>query len=169
MNWQNGKWCESPLLDSFGPHKFPGSFYTAFYIVFGNISEENQALDFLESINAAMEEEKGGGIVRKEEIITLRDEGYIDVTKFNGYNTHHVKPRSRDLRPKFKKTDQEVRLPERFHEAWHIIFLNLYDWETVLFLERIFHIAKKNGNSIDYCELHSLLESLKEGKVLGRV
>lgn len=47
------------------------------------------------------------------------------------YNEHHYPPQSR------KVLSKVVKVPEDFHRAWHILFDNLYSWETTLCLLHI--------------------------------
>lgn len=169
MKWKRRNQCNAPILDKMGPLKFPNTFYTAFSTVFGQIKNEKRAFRFLESLNHEMNRRRGGGKLTKNEILELRKEN-IDVTKLCTYNDHHVTPTSRDDRPKGVKTiEEKVLIPANFHAAWHIIFLNLYDEETIEFLEKIFFIPKDKKDNIDYCELTEIIESLKGERVLSRV
>lgn len=45
------------------------------------------------------------------------------------YSLHHRKPRSRGGR-------KTVEIPTKFHEAWHIIFENLFGDETEEFVRK---------------------------------
>lgn len=169
MKWKRRKKCNAPILDKTDPLKFPNTFYTAFSTVFGRIKDEKRALRFLKSLNREMNRLKGGGKLTKNEILELRKES-VDVTRLCTYTDHHVTPTSRDDRPKGVETiDERVLIPAKFHAAWHIIFLNLYDEETIEFLERIFFILGSNKENIDYCELTGIIESLQGEKALSRV
>lgn len=160
---------KSPLLMRYSSCRFPQSFHYSFCIVFGDVTKKNQAFDFLQLLNKTMEEKRGGGILKKSDIINLRQNDYCSCFWSYGYNTHHVKPRSRDSRRRSKHKDQEIKLPKKFHQAWHHIFVNLYHRETMIFLEKIFYVAKKNNDLVNYYRLHTIVKSLREGKVLSRV
>lgn len=168
MNWENRNHYNSPILNKKGPFKLPDTFYTAFSIVFGKIRREKRAIRFLESLNKEMNNRKGGGKLRKEEIVELRKDDYVNATKLCIYNNHHVIPTSRDNRTKGEETiNEKVLIPKKFHAAWHVIFVNLYDEEAVIFLERIFFTLKKS-NCIDYCVLTNIIESLTGEQTIHR-
>ncbi len=151
----------SPLLAKLEVD-FPESFYVAFYLVFGSIESEARALDFLESLNYLMDQEKGG-ILRKKDIILLRDEEIY----FNGhgicpYNGHHVIPKSRTGKNgNGHKKLETIKIPEEFHSAWHMIFVNLYDDETVVFLDKFFFFSK-NCESFNYLNLNKIINSSRD-------
>ncbi len=151
----------SPLLDRF-EFRFPSSFYNAFSDVFGQIEEEKEAFFFLEELNQIMNQRRGGGIVQIEEIVYLREQEFFK----NGlyiYNEHHVVPISRDGRRRVEADDQVVRLPEKFHASWHGVFFNLYDGETIDFLERFLYILRKKME-FDYSGLQKLAGSIMQEK-----
>ncbi len=160
-----------PLLDQPNCCDFPNTFSRSFRIVFGYIWDEddkNNAFFFLNRLNRLMEERKGGGTLRKEEIISIRPSSGLSLIKSRKYNKHHVIPTSRDQRPHEEKKDQIVRLPVDFHQAWHAIFMNLYGKETIVCLERIFFIMESR-KKIDYYELNGEMSSLRRSEAYGRV
>ncbi len=161
--------CRAPLLDRFAPHFFPETFYFAFSVVFDQLDKQKKAFIFLESLNGYMEKQKGGGILTRQNIFAIRGDGYFDITETSLYNNHHVCPRSRDERPKIKKVDQLIKTPVKFHGCWHIIFNNLYDDETIDFLDKLFFISKKREKGISFLELESMIESSRNKKAKSRV
>ncbi len=170
MNWKRKRNETAPLLDEIGSSRFPDSFYAAFSVVFGDISSRKKLFVFLENLNNLMNWKKGGGKIERKEIIMLRSNGYLDVTRSCSYDSHHVKPRSRDHRISEKKKDQVVTIPERFHQAWHMLFLNLYNQEIIDFLEYIFFLVINKRKILTHYFLQKRVEKLiKEGKIIRRV
>ncbi len=171
--WRKTENLRAPILDRFYNSQFPDSFYSAFSLIFGEIKKEKEAIRFLKDLNKVMERRKGGGKLYNYEIAEIRNsDGYFDVTKLTAYNEHHVKPRSRDTRDDYSKRDQVILIPEKFHTAWHMIFLNLYAHETIEFLKFIFFICRcKESKEINYRKLNNVIEGLieKDQKILNRV
>ena len=167
MNWRDREKYHAPLLEEEFHIEAPDSFYRSFAIVFGNIKNKTDAFFFIKGMNNLMTENKGGGRVEKECILNLRKE-HCDLNDFVVYDNHHVRPSSRDNRPKICKYDQIVELPEKFHASWHILFLNLYGKEVILFLERLFYLLKKNSQ-FSYHEFNRHVKNIREGRAKSRV
>ncbi len=205
MNWRRKEEYKAPLLDQVGSGHFPRSFYTAFSIVFGNLDSEEDTLLLLENINKLMNQRKGGGKIKKNEIIELRNRTCLDIdietflfweginklidrkkqkrkiekdeiielrnrscltiniTEYCFYNNHHVVPRSRDSRLPELKDDQVVKVPEIFHRAWHILFLNLYGKEIISFLERVLFFVQRRKEIITHYILQQMIETMVKG------
>ncbi len=167
MNWRDREKYHAPLLEEEFQIEAPDSFYRSFAIVFGDIRRKADAFFFIKGVNDLMSQNRGGGRVRKEKILNLRGEP-CDLNEFVVYDNHHVKPSSRDNRAQICKYDQIVELPERFHAAWHGVFLNLYGKEVILFLERLFHILRKSSE-FRYHEFNRHVKNVMEGRVKSRV
>lgn len=165
MNWKAIEHYEAPMLDEF-PISTPESFYRSFAIVFGSILRKEEAFSFIERINQMMAEKKGGGRLKKESILKARNEG-CDISEFVFYDNHHVTPSSRDDRPSIYRYDQVVELPKKFHAAWHVLFLNLYGREILIFLERLFYILRRD-DEFEYYKFNQHVKRVKEGR-LSRV
>lgn len=73
---------------------------------------------------------------------------------YHKYNEHHVKPSSRGG----KRT---VRLPRKFHEAWHVLFQDLYDEEIELFVSDINELMRQ-GSKVSARQIHNLRKEVKE-------
>lgn len=66
------------------------------------------------------------------------------------YSEHHYVPRSRGG----KKT---VQIPDNIHQAWHLLFQDLYGDEAVCFICRLNHLFKQ-GQIITNSDLQVLRE-----------
>ena len=162
MNWKPRKSYFAPMLEEDYLITTPDHFYRSFAIVFGSISNEADAYQFIGHLNKMMENRKGGGKLLKREILAIRGEGY-DVTEHALYNRHHVTPSSRDHRHPEIKTDEVVKLPEKFHAAWHGLFANLYGEEVLIFLNKLFYFLSRK-EAFDYSEYNMHVESAKRRK-----
>lgn len=67
-----------------------------------------------------------------------------DLKKRNGrkMTKHHVIPRSRDGK---ELESNVVKIPDRYHVAWHIFFGNLTPKEAILFIKKLF-LNRKDDN-----------------------
>ena len=167
MNWKAREYYFAPMLEEGYLIKTPDHFYRSFALVFGGITNETDAYQFIRHLNQMMKNRKGGGKLLKREILAIRGEGY-DVTEHTSYNRHHVTPSSRDHRHSEIKSDKEiVKLPENFHAAWHGLFCNLYGEEVLIFLNKLFYFLSRK-EAFEYSEYNIHVESAKRGK-LSRV
>ncbi|MGM0439274.1 MAG: hypothetical protein ACQEP3_02485 [Patescibacteria group bacterium] len=167
MRWKDRDFYSAPLLDRC-QQEIPTSFYRSFAIVFGSIRKPKKALLYLEKINSLMDQKRGGGRLQKAEIYDVRNE-HNNLAAPVIYDDHHVRPTSRDPRPDYCKNDQEVQLPKVFHASWHIMFLNLFGNEVIIFLQRFFRTLEK-GEKIDFYKINDYVEDSKgKGGKLSRV
>jgi len=164
MNWQAREDRKS-LLDQYSI-RFPASFYNAFFILFDELDNQEDILEFLEKINTLMERRKGSGyIITFEEIIYLRRlNTYINVAESYSKNYHHVKPTSRINDERLYKKEK-VGLPVVFHEAWHICFANLYGDEIIYLMNRFFKDLKDRNRELFYTCLDQAQKNIRQ-KVL---
>ena len=159
MNWKSRDHYFATMLEEDYPIHTPDHFYRSFALVFGSITNESDAYEFIGRLNLIMDKRKGGGKLLKREILDMRNEGY-DITEHASYNRHHVIPSSRDCRDPKTRTDQVVKLPEKFHAAWHGLFANLYGEEVLMFLNKLFYFLSRK-EAFDYAEYNLHVESAK--------
>ncbi len=71
------------------------------------------------------------------------------------FSRHHTVPKRRK-----KKKGRLVRLPDRFHSAWHQVFVDLYGKETIVFIEELV-LLMETEDEITLDDLHKLREEVK--------
>lgn len=164
MNWKR-KTDGRIILDQYNIH-FPSSFYNAFFILFDELDDEKEILEFIEKINKLMEKKKGSGyIITFEEIIYHRRVNtYVTTVDYYPKNVHHVIPTSRIKRQRgYKK--EEISLPVIFHEAWHICFANLYGKEIIYLMNRFFKELINKRRELFYTCLDQTQKKIRKHKL----
>ena len=93
--------------------------------------------------------------------------GNGDTKRRNGkeMTKHHVVPRSRGGGELDKNI---IRIPDRYHSAWHVFFGNLTLRESIIFIRKIFGAKRENGKwksrDLYNLQLEIQAETLKRGK-----
>ena len=72
------------------------------------------------------------------------------------YSEHHIVCRSRD-----SASEETVFIPRYFHQAWHVVFDNLCEQETVTFIKRVNELFEMKGK-VTPGDLKKLRQEIKK-------
>ncbi len=118
--------------------KMPLQFQQSFYIVFGTeVRDERDVLSLaIDYCDLMWEKINNGRFLRVKDIVLTRgDESVFLESK---YNMHHWPPKSVDGK-------ERMKLVEKFHINWHIVFMNLCQpKEFDIYLKMMFYDSEVN-------------------------
>ncbi len=137
--------------------KKPVSFQESFCTVYGNrIRDEEDVFLLTDDLHNLMWDKiKNGKYLRKGEVYDLW--GHSDIVLSSGKNRHHWPPSSRD------ESAKTMKIPEDFHQAWHIIFMNLYKKEEMRNFWRFLFAHEEIDSGII---LYATIDMIREGKYI---
>ncbi len=134
--------------------KKPETFKEAFYVVFGESIESKEDILLIaeELCNLKDNKMENGKVIKRREIYAMRKcFPRLGIET----NNHHWPPGSRG-------GEETLKIPKDFHEAWHIIFLNLYGFEEVQeFLDKLF----KEEDLEDFQAIHFAIQQIIRKRV----